>query len=51
MLAYKVGANGYVRWAYNFYSDDYYKLGEVSSEFEAGDNFLVYPGDIKGRLV
>ncbi|WP_368486929.1 DUF4091 domain-containing protein [Spiroplasma sp. DGKH1] len=48
LLAYKVGANGYVRWAYDFYRDDYYKLGEVSSEFEAGDNFLVYPGDIKG---
>ena len=48
LLAYKVGVNGYVRWAYDFYRDDYYKLGEVSSEFEEGDNFLVYPGDIKG---
>ncbi|AGM26485.1 hypothetical protein SSYRP_v1c08960 [Spiroplasma syrphidicola EA-1] len=48
LMAFKVGANGYVRWSYDLYDKDYYALREMAGKFESGDDNLVYVGDING---
>ncbi|WP_425379963.1 DUF4091 domain-containing protein [Spiroplasma endosymbiont of Stenodema calcarata] len=48
LMAYKLGANGYVRWSFDLYRDDYYATKEMNGEFESGDDNLVYFGNING---
>lgn len=48
LMAYKLGANGYVRWSYDLYRDDYYAKKEMDGQFESGDDNLVYVGNING---
>ncbi|WHQ37596.1 DUF4091 domain-containing protein [Spiroplasma sp. SV19] len=48
LMAYKLGANGYVRWSFDLYRDDYYAKKEMNGQFESGDDNLVYVGNING---
>jgi len=42
-LVWKHGFDGYIRWAWNFWRDDYWV--QPRHKWNSGDMFLIYPGE------